>query len=314
MAGHDSDSESSRHDPAARPREAPEHDPASAPGPRIAGEHPARVEAPERGASDAALVLLVAAPVAVALLLVLVILPFRDGMKARDSAEDTYFEFSSMSFSARWEAGGEIDSVRDGVRSGLSSLDSELWSVESGLGSLAFDGGTDSRSRIRELEDAIDAHRGELRRLESSADDRFKQLRRSVEAQFEGLEEAADAALDAHWDEAGQRFSRDGWIMVGATGVTAGILLVFGAVGALGCRARPTLSRLCGVIAVWRSNAKASNRRSCHLSDNGRPIRSDVGTAESRAGHAAERYRAKPRRLTPIDGHGVRYAHGCMQS
>ena len=234
MAEHDSDSESSRHDPAAPPRNAPEHDPASAPDPWIAGEHPARVEPPERGASDSAIVLLVAAPVAVALLLVMVILPFWDGIRVRNSAKDTHFELSSMSYSARWEAGGEIDSVRDSVRSGLSSLDSELWSVESGLGSLAFDGGTDSRSRIRELEDAIDAHRNELRQLRSSSDDRFKQLRRSVEAKFEGLEEVADAAVDANWDEAGRRFSRDAWIIIGAVGVTAGILLVFGAVGALG--------------------------------------------------------------------------------
>ena len=236
MAEHDSDSGSSSHDPAAPSMEAPEHD-AAAPDPGIAGAHPARVEAPERGASDAVALLLIGAPTVIALLLVTVILPFRDARKGWIGAEDTYYEISSGSYTARWQAGGEIDSVRQSVRSGLSALDSGLWSVDSGLASLAFHVGPDSRSRVEELEQAIDAHRDELRRFESSTDDRFKQLRSSVEARFEGLEETADAAHDARWDGAGQRRSRDGRIIVGAMGVTAGALFVLGAVGAL--RSRP---------------------------------------------------------------------------
>ena len=234
MAAHDSDSGSSRHDPAAPCLEAPEHNPAVAPDREIAWEHRVRAEAPERGASNIAIVLLMAAPIAVSLFLVAVILPLWDGRKALDSAQDTYRELSAKSYSARWEVGGEIDSVRDSVRSGLYSLDSELWSVDSDLGSLAFNLGTDSRSRIQELEDAIDVHRDELRRLRSSSDDRFAQLRDSVDARFEGLEETVDAALDDYRGERRQRSSRDTRIIMGATWVTVGLLLVLGAVGALG--------------------------------------------------------------------------------
>ena len=203
--------------------EPPERD--STPGvvPDVAGE-------PGLGAAGiAALVLIVGA--VVALLLVLVVFPIWDGMKARDGAWETYSELHSMSYEAGWKIDSEIRSVQASLDGDLSGLDSGLWSVGFDLGSLAYDVGAESRPRVQELEDAMGARRGELRQLRRSADARFEQLRDSVEARLGGLEEAADAALDDHWDNSSRRFSRDGWIVLGWFGALAAVLLGLSLVG-----------------------------------------------------------------------------------
>ena len=218
--------------------ESPEGNSAPDPDPDVAGSPVIRTEAlvprgtaSEQGASDVAFLLLFGGPAVVALLLLLVVLPVRDGMKARDSAQETYGELRSMSYAARWETRSEIGSVRSSLDSDLSSLDSGLWSVGFDLGSLAHDVGADSRSRVRELEDAIDARRDELRQLRRSADAQFERLRDSVDARLGELEGAADSALDGHWDESSRRYSRNMRIVMAALGATTVVLLAFGLAG-----------------------------------------------------------------------------------
>ena len=166
------------------------------------------------GASGIACLLLLGVT-AVALLLLLVVLPIRDGMKASDSAWETYSELHSMSYEAGWKIDSEIYSLQASLGGDLSALDSGLWSVGFDLGSFAYDVGPESRPRVQELEAAMDARRDELRQLQRSADARFDEFRDSVEARLGGLEEAADAALDDHWDDSSRRFSRNGRILMG---------------------------------------------------------------------------------------------------
>lgn len=185
----------------------------------------------ERGSADVVLLVLIGAPAVVALVLLLVILPILDGRKAQDSAGETYSEMHSMSYTAGWETDGEIRSVQASLHSDLSSLDSGLWSVGFDLGSLAYDVEAESRPRVRELEDAVDARRAELRQIRHSADARFDELRDSVEARLSGFEDAADAALDDHWGESSRQFSRDTRIILGALGFMVVVGLVFGSAG-----------------------------------------------------------------------------------
>ena len=213
----------------------PERDTAVDSGPDVAGAPVVRAEAlaprvmaSERGASDVAFLLLLAAPTVVAFLLLLVILPIRDGRRARDTARETYDDLYSMSYAAGWETDSEIYSVRASLDRDLSSLDSGLWSVGFDLGWLAHDVAADSRPRVRELEAAIDARRDELHQLRRSADARFAQLGDSVEARLGGLEDAAKAASDGHWDESRRRFSRDTRIMMGTLWVMVAVPLAFG--------------------------------------------------------------------------------------
>ena len=206
--------------------ESPEHNPVPALESQITGAGSPGAPSYQRAVPDGAYLLALVGPPAAALLLLLVVLPIRDGTKARDSAQETYGEFRSMSYAARWGTDSEIGSVRASLDSDLSSLDSGLWSVGSGLGSLAYVG-ADSRPRVRELEDAIDARRDELRQLRRSADAQFEQLQDSVQARFGEFEGAADAALDRHWDESGRRFSRDMRIVMAALGATTAVLLAF---------------------------------------------------------------------------------------
>ena len=218
--------------------ESPERNSALDPDPDVAGVPVMRAQALaprgmviERGASDVAFLLLFGGPAVVALLLLLVILPIRDGMKARDSARETYGELHSVSYAAGWETDSEIYSVRASLDNDLYSLDSGLWSVGLDLGALAHDVGADSRPGIRELQDAIGARRDELHQLRRSVDARFAQLEDSAEARFGGLEGAADAALDGHWDESSRRSSRDTRIVMGALWVMVAVPLAFGLAG-----------------------------------------------------------------------------------
>ena len=218
--------------------ESPEDSRAPDPDPDVAGSPVIRTEALvpqgmafEHGGSDVAFLLLLGGPAVVALLLFLAVLPVRDGMKARDSAQQTYGELHSMSYAARWETDSEINSVRASLDSSLTSLDYGLWSVGLDLGSLAHDVGADSRSRVRELEDAIDAYNDEIRQLRRSADAQFERLQDSVDARLGELEGAADSALDGHWDESSRRYSRDMRIVTAALGATAVVLFAFGLAG-----------------------------------------------------------------------------------
>ena len=90
-----------------------------------------------------------------AFLLLLVVLPIWDEMKARDGDGETFSELHSMSSAAVWKIDGEISSAQWSVDGELYSLDSGLWSLGSDAGSLAYDFGTDSRPRVREFNDAI---------------------------------------------------------------------------------------------------------------------------------------------------------------
>lgn len=174
--------------------------------------------------------LLVLSVTAVALLLLLVVLPIRDGMKATDSAWQTYSELHSMSYEAGWKIDSEIYSVQASLDGDLSALESGLWSVGFDLGSLAYDVGPESRPSVQELEAAVDARRDELRQLRRSVDTRFDQFRDSVEARLGGVEEAADAALDDHWDDSSRRFSRNGRILMGWSGALIAVVLGLGLV------------------------------------------------------------------------------------
>lgn len=184
----------------------------------------------ERGSAAVVIVLLVGLPIVVVFML-LVILPILDGKKSDDSAWETYNELHSMSYRAGWETDSEIRSVQASVDSGLSSLDSGLWPVSLDLGSLAYDVGSESRPRVRELEDAVNAHQDELRQFRRSVDARFDELRASVEARLDGLEDATDGARDDHWDESSRRFDRDGRIIMGALWYILIVFLVTGLTG-----------------------------------------------------------------------------------
>ena len=170
------------------------------------GEAPAgRATAFERGSAEAVLPLLVGLAAILTLLLLAMILRTRDGSESHDSAPETYSELRSMSYSAGWKTDSEIYSVQASLDRDLYSLDSGLRSVGLDLGSLAYDVGSESRPRVREVEDAVDAHRDELRQFRRSVDARFDELRDSVEARLGGIEDAADAALDDHWAESRRR-------------------------------------------------------------------------------------------------------------
>lgn len=151
----------------------------------------------------------------VAFLLLLVVLPIWDGMKARDGDWETFSELHSVSSEAGWRIDSEISSVQASVDGELYSLDSGLWSLGSDAGSLAYDVGVDSRPRVREFKDAIDAHRDELRGVRRSVDARFDQLRDSVAARLGELEGATGAARDDDWDESSRRYDRDARIIEG---------------------------------------------------------------------------------------------------
>lgn len=211
--------------------ESPERDPAVSIDSEPADAPAARAEPSGWDVAYAAfLVLLIAVPV-VALMLLIVVLPIRDGMRDSDSAEETYRNLQSATYSTRWKIDGEIYEVRASLDSDLYSLDSALWSVGLDLGSLAYDLGADSRPRIREVEDAIDAHRDEVDQFRRSADARFARLQDSVDARLGGLEDLADGAVDAHWDEGTRRHSRNMRI---AMGVLSGIVAVMFVVGMTG--------------------------------------------------------------------------------
>ena len=151
----------------------------------------------------------------VAFLLLLVVLPIWDGMKARDGDWETFSELHSMSSAAGWRIDSEISSVQASVDGELYSLDSGLWSLGADAGSLAYDVGADSRSRVREFNDAIDAHRDELRGVRRSVDARFDQFRDSVAARLGELEDATGAARDDDWDASSRRYDRDARIIEG---------------------------------------------------------------------------------------------------
>ena len=186
------------------------------------------------GSAEVAFIVLAGVPTVVALLLLFVVFPVRDGGKARDAARETYFELASLSRTARWETEGEIRSVHTSLNSDLYSFDSGLWSVGLDLGSLTYDVGVGAGPRVRELEDAVDARRDEFSGLRSSADARFGQLQAGVEERLSELEEAADAALDDHWDESSRRFSRNMWILMVCLWATAAVVVAFGLLGVWG--------------------------------------------------------------------------------
>lgn len=151
----------------------------------------------------------------VAFLLLLVVLPVWDGMKARDGDWETFSELHSMSSAEGWRIDSEISSVRTSVDGELYSLDSGLWSLGSDAGSLAYDVGADSRPRVWEFKDAIDAQRDELLGVRRSVDARFDELRDSVAARLGELEDATGAARDVDWDESSRRYDRDARIIEG---------------------------------------------------------------------------------------------------
>lgn len=208
--------------------ESPERDPAVSIDSEPAAAPAARTESSGMGVACTVLpVLLIAAPL-VALVLLIVVLPIRDGMRDGDRAEETYRNFQAATYSARWGVDSEIYEVRASLDSDLYSLDSALWSVGLDLGSLAYDLGAESRPRVRAMEDEIDARRDEVDQLRRSADARFARLQDSVDARLGGLEDMADGAVDARWDESGRRYSRNIRI---ATGVLWGIAAVMFVVG-----------------------------------------------------------------------------------
>ncbi len=180
-----------------------------------AGALAARAEQSGWGALHTAFLMLLIAPPVVALVLVMIVLPIRDGKRDGDSARETYSNLQSLTYSARWRTDSEIRDVRWNLNSDLYSLDSALWSVGLDLGSLTYDLGADSRPKIRELEGQVEASRDEVDRLRLSADARFERLQDSVDARLGELEGVADGAMDAHWDESSRRFSRDMRIVTG---------------------------------------------------------------------------------------------------
>ena len=164
---------------------------------------------PKRTSVGAALLLVFTAFTVIVVLLLFVILPIRDGKKARDSATETYRELHSMSYTAVWKIDGEISSVQTSMNGELSLLESGLWSLGLDAGSLAYDVGADSRPGVGELEDTIDARGDELSEIRHSFDARFNQLRDSVAARLGEFEDATGAAQDDNWDESRRRHSRN---------------------------------------------------------------------------------------------------------
>ena len=167
----------------------------------------------------------------VVFLLLLVVLPIWDGMKARDGDWETFSELHSMSSAAGWKIDSEISSVQASVDGELYALDSGLWSLGSDAGSFAYGVGADSRPRGREFKDAIDAHRDELRGARRSVDARFDQLRDSVAARLGEFEEATGAARDEDWDESSRKYDRDARIIEGWLWSMLAVLLAFGLAG-----------------------------------------------------------------------------------
>ena len=167
----------------------------------------------------------------VVFLLLLVVLPIWDGMKARDGDWETFSELHSMSSAAGWKIDSEISTVQASVDGELYSLDSGLWSLGSDAGSFAYGVGADSRPRVREFKDAIDAHRYELRGARRSVDARFDQLRDSVTASLGELEDATGAAQDDDWDESSRRYDRDARIFEVWLWSILAVLLAFGLAG-----------------------------------------------------------------------------------
>ena len=222
--------------------ELPEGESPPDPAPAVAGIPDARAGAPATRrrasgweASGIACLLLIGVS-AVALLLLLVILPVWDAVQAGDSASETYSELRAMSYEAGWRIDSEIYSVQASLDGDLAALDSGLWSVGLDLGSLAYDVAPESRPSVQALEAAVEARRDELRQFRRSADTRFDQFRDSVEARLEGIEGAADAALDDHWDDSGRRSSRNGWVIIGWWGALVAVVLGLAVVELWACR------------------------------------------------------------------------------
>lgn len=199
----------------------PERDPTIGIDSGTAGAPAARAEPSGWDTAYAVFLLLLIGTAAVAFVLVMIVLPIRDGKRDGDSARETYSNLQSLTYSARWRTDSEIRDVRRGLDSDLYSLDSALWSVGLDLGSLTYGLGADSRPRIRELEGQVDASRDEVDRLRHSADARFERLQDSVDARLGELEGVADGAMDAHWDESSRRFSRNMRIVIGVLWVIA---------------------------------------------------------------------------------------------
>ncbi len=193
----------------------PERDPTIGIDSETADAPAIRAEPSGWDAAYLALLVLLIGPAVVAFVLLLVVLPIRDGKKDGDSARETYSNLQSLTYSARWRIDSEINEVRRGLASDLYSLDSALWSVGLDLGSLTYDLGADSRPRIRELEGQVDASRDEVDRLRLSADARFERLQDSVDARLGELEGVVDSAVDSQWDESTRRFSRNMRIVTG---------------------------------------------------------------------------------------------------
>ena len=209
----------------------PERDPTVGIDSETADAPATRAEPSGWGAAYTALLVLFLGTAVVAFVLLVVVLPIRDGKKDGDSARETYRNFQSLTYSARWRIDSEIRDVRWGLDSDLYSLDSALWSVGLDLGSLSYDLGADSRPRIRELEGQVDASRDEVDRLRLAADARFEQLQDSVDARLGELEGVADSAVDSHRDESSRRFSRDGRIIMGVLWGVAAVLFVMAMAG-----------------------------------------------------------------------------------
>lgn len=209
----------------------PERDPTIGIDSETADASATRVEPSGWDAAYLALLVLLIGPAVVAFVLLLVVLPIRDGKKDGDSARETYNNLQSLTYSARWRIDSEINEVRRGLASDLYSLDSALWSVGLDLGSLTYDLGADSRPRIRELEGQVDASRDEVDRLRLSADARFERLQDSVDARLGELEGVADSAVDSHWDESSRRFSRNARIAMGVLWGVAAALFVMAMAG-----------------------------------------------------------------------------------
>lgn len=218
--------------------ESSEHAPAAGAGSENAGVAVPSVQPSDRSSAGTERFWVIATPYGVitvltfvAALLVLVILPIWDGMKARDGDWETFSELHSMSSEAVWKIDSETSSVQASVDGELYSLDTGLWSLGSDVGSLAYDVGADSRSRVREFQDAIDAHRDELRGVRRSVDARFDQLRDSVAARLGELEDATSAARDDDWDESNRKYDRDMRIIMGWLWSMLAVLLASGLVG-----------------------------------------------------------------------------------
>ena len=197
----------------------------------IAGAPAARAKPSGQSAVYIVLLVLLVAALLGFFVLIMVVLPIRDGKRDRASAEETYTSLQSATYSARWRTDSEIGEVGRSLDSDLYSLDAALWSAGFDLGSLSSSLGADFRPRVRELMDEIDARRDEVDQLRRSAEARFERLQDSVDARLGELEDMADGAVDAHWDEGSRRFSRNMRIVIGALWVIAAGFLVVAIAG-----------------------------------------------------------------------------------